>query len=139
MLRPHVVLSSSGDLRSTPLVVLDTNAVLDVALHGQRWFVSKFDRHAIVVPPIVLAELATKTHAQAYARSGGLSEATRQAARASLVQLSRPGSSWPSASSSTTVVGYPSMTLWSAISLQRACNEGNCEEDWIRWEGSTLR
>ncbi len=135
MLRPHVVLSSTADLRSTPLVVLDTNAVLDIALHSQRWFSSKFESHAIVVPPIVLAELATKTHVQAYARVGRMSDATRQAARASLVQLSRPGSPWPSLDSATTVVGYPSMKLWSAISRQRQCSEVNCAEDWIQWNG----
>jgi rRNA-processing protein FCF1 len=135
MLRPHVVLSSAADLRSTPLVVLDTNAVLDIALHAQRWFVPKFVQHTIVVPPIVLAELATKTHAQAYARAGRTSDATRQAARASLVQLSCPGSPWPSLDSSTTVVGYPTMKLWSAISRQRQCNEMDCAEDWIRWKG----
>lgn len=135
MLRPHVVLSSTADLRSTPLVVLDTNAVLDIALHSQRWFSFKFEGHAVVVPPIVLAELATKTHVQAYARVGRMSDATRQAARASLVQLSRPGSPWPSLDSATTVVGYPSMKLWSAISRQRQCSEVDCAEDWIQWNG----
>lgn len=135
MLRPHVVLASSENLGSMPLVVLDTNAVLDIALHAQRWFAAKFAGYVVVVPPIVLAELATKTHVQAYARAGAMSEATRHAARASLVQLSRPGSQWPSAHSSTAVVGYPSMKLWSAISRQRQCSEVDCAEDWIRWNG----
>jgi rRNA-processing protein FCF1 len=135
MLRPHVVLASSANLGLMPLVVLDTNAVLDIALHAQRWFAAKFAGHVIVVPPIVLAELATKTHVQAYVRAGTQSETTRQAARASLVQLSRPGSPWPSIDSSTAVVGYPSMKLWSAISRQRQCSEVDCAEDWIRWNG----
>ncbi|WP_368858955.1 type II toxin-antitoxin system VapC family toxin [Nocardioides sp. OK12] len=120
-------------MRSVPLVVIDTNAVLDIALHAQRWFTSKFAGFTLVVPPIVLAELATKTHVQAYAQSESLSSATRHAARASLMQLSQPGSPWPSHGAATTVVGYPSMKLWSAISRQRQCSQADCSDDWLQW------
>lgn len=131
--RPYVGVASDATIANRPSVVLDTNAVLDVALHSQSWFVAKFGDHVIVVPPIVLAELATKTHAEAYSDSGGRTQETIRAARNSLVLLSSSGAPWPTAEAPRAFIGFPTMKFWSAISLQRQCLDGDCSSDWLTW------
>lgn len=133
LLRPHVALATSRDLQSETLVVLDTNAVLDVSRHSTGWYEAKWAHATPVVPPIVLAELATKTHREGYLKSRPDVRALIVAARSSVVLLSGRGHPWPTQRSHGSVVGFPTAKLWAALSLQRQCAVEDCASDWVTW------
>lgn len=132
---PYVGLKAAIELPpGTHLAVLDTNAILNVAmgLATQRWFVQAYSAHTVVVPAIVYAELAGKTHPESYPHQDGHTASTIAAARASATLLV-PGSHWPTAHAPSIAFAYPTRAYWGRLAQQRLRENAGEDPGWLQW------
>lgn len=116
------------------LAVLDTNALLNIALDnaGKQQLLRDFADHVLVVPAIVHAELAGKTHPESYRRVDDRATRTISAARATATVMV-PGGRWPTATGLTLALAYPTTAFWARLARQRLRETDASRSEWLTW------